>query len=177
MAKNEEYAKKLLDSLVELDRKTQSAYYEMGRILYSLRQGKLYDILGYDSMAHLIEEELSFSAGTASTYAKAYREFARLNYHKLEALNMLEQFGLRHMARILPSLDTKIGVRAMKNRVEQLDEKQLTIWLHGKEYDEVATALEIVGGERDENGRWKNSSEAILALARNVNKNGRKKVA
>ena len=175
MAKNIEYAKKLLDSLIEYDKRTQAAYYEMGRILYSLRQGKLYDILGYDSMSHMVEEELSFTSGTAFSYIGLYREFARLNYHKLEAINMLQQFGMKHMYKVLPKLKTKIGVRAMKKRGDDIDEKQLTIWLHEKEYNEVAEALEMVGGMRDDTGRWKNSSEAILELARAVNKKGGKK--
>lgn len=170
------YAKKLLDTLIELDKRTQAAYYEMGRILYSLKQGKLYDVLGYESMSHLIEEELSFTISTAFSYSKLYSEFARLNYHKLEAVNMLEQFGMRHMTQVLPKLKTKIGVRAMKNRIEELDEKQLTIWMHSKEYNEVAKALESVGGMRDKAGRWKNSSEAILEMARVVNANGKPKL-
>lgn len=178
MADTRKYAEKLLDQLIVLDKQTTAAYYEMGRILYSIKQGKLYDVLGYESMSHLVKEELSFTTSTAHGYSKMYKDFARLSYHKVEALAMLDQFGLKHMNKVLPTIKTKIGMRAMKNRVAQLDEKQLTIWMHQDEYDEVAKALTSVGGIRDEAGRWKNSSEAILEMARIINKhNGKLKVA
>jgi hypothetical protein len=49
MADTRKYAEKLLDQLIVLDKQTTAAYYEMGRILYSIKQGKLYDVLGYES--------------------------------------------------------------------------------------------------------------------------------
>ena len=174
MKKSREYANKLLDQLIDLDKQTTAAYYEMGRILYVIKTSKLYEVLGYESLTHLIEEELSFTASTAHNYRNVYQQFVRLNYHRTEALSMMDKFGLKHMAQVLPKLKTKIGVRAMKNRVDEIDEKQLTIWMPKKDYEEVAKALTSVGGMRDEAGRWKNSSEAILEIARIINKHNGK---
>ena len=61
MANPKAYANTLLDKLIVLDDQTTGAYYEMGQILAAISSTKLYDVLGYNSMSHLVEEELSFT--------------------------------------------------------------------------------------------------------------------
>lgn len=176
---SKDYAVKTLDALIALDKQTMAAYYDMGRLLVAIKDSKLWDVLGYDYFQELVEEELSFTYGTANTYMRAYRQFTRLNYHRTEALNMLEQFGLAHMTQVLPKLSTKIGVRAMQNRVAELQDNQMTFWMNDKEKDELSRALRAMGASYNSTTeRWSGSSEALLAMVREVNKRPKvKKVA
>lgn len=171
-----QYAQQLLDSLKELDRMMVRAYYEMGRILTSIADNNLYDLLGYDSLTAMIEEELTFAPTSGSSYMKLYRELRRLKYNKTESIKLLETFGMRHLLEVLPKLNTKVGARAIKNRVDELDRHQFTFWMHGDDYLEVLEALEKYGLYM-KNDRMMNSSEALAALARAVNGTEKKKVA
>lgn len=167
---SKDYATKTLDALIELDKQTTAAYYDMGRLLTAIKLSKLWDVLGYDSLKDLIEEELSFTYGTANVYMKTYSHFTRLNYHRTEALNMMEQFGMIHMCKVLPKLSTKIGVRAMKNRVAELNENQMTFWMNDKQQAEVSRALRAMGATYNpDTERWSGSSEALLSMVREVN--------
>jgi len=175
--KSRQYAEQLLDRLIELDRTVSAAYYEMGQLLFSIREGRLYELIGYKSFNELVEEELSFSVATAANYAKVYSDFKRLKYNKTEALIFLENFGLKNIAKILPKTNEKIGVRAMSNRVKALDEKQISFWMHEAEYEEVQIALEKMGAIKNETGRYMNSSDALVAMARKINGTKLKAVA
>lgn len=163
------YAARLLDELKELDRTVTGAYYEMGRILASIRRDELYVPLGYESFSALIEEEMSFTAGTAHGYASVYEHFRRLKYTKKEAVEFIHNFGLRNMMRIMPDINDKIGPRAMKNRVAALDQSILSFWLHSAEIEEVREALIKMGAERKDTGRLMHTSEALLGMARKIN--------
>jgi hypothetical protein len=167
--KTQAYASSLLDQLVQLDQFTQHAFYEMGRILTAISRDKLYKIIGFPSMTALIEEELSFTPSTAGAYIKLYKNCKRLQYSDKEAVGIINEFGLRHLNAILPKEDKKLGTRAIANRVKALDEKQFTIWVHKKEYEEIEDAMLKMGGMKEESGKWKNSSEALLNMARAVN--------
>ena len=170
MAKpTEKYAYTLLDNLIELDQQTTAAYYEMGRILTALKRDKLYNLIGYDSLGELVEEELSFHKSTAASYIRVYENCQRLKYTKNEAVDILNKFGLRHLNQVLPKVKQKIGTRALKARIDGLDEKQFTFWMHGNEYNEVEQALLKAGGMKDDTGRWINSSEALSNMARILN--------
>ena len=176
MSKNtEQYALNLLDKLIDLDQQTTAAYYEMGRLLTAFKRDKLYTLIGYDSLGALIEEELSFHKTSAAAYMRVYENCCRLKYTKNEALDILNKFGLTHLNQVLPKIKQKIGTRALKARIDSLDEKQVTFWMHEKEWDEVERALVAMGGIKNENGRWMNSSEALIEMARAIN--GHKKAA
>jgi hypothetical protein len=172
---NRDYAEKLLDRLVELDYQTVEAYYDMGSIISSMRHGKLYETLGYDSMAHLVEEELTFGPSTASRYASMFRHFKRLHYSKPEAIELLKKFGLTHMADVLPKMSDKIGQRAIKNRIDALDQHQINFTLTRAELEKTNRALLKNGAVMGELGRWKNSSEAFMEMV-NQHSNGRPKL-
>ena len=167
--KTQAYANSMLDQLRQLDQFTQHAFYEMGRILNAFSRDRLYKIIGYDSLGALIEEELSFTPSTASAYIKLYKNCKRLQYSDKEAVKIINEFGMRHLNAILPKETQKIGTRAIANRIKALDEKQFTIWLHKKEYSEVEQALMKMGAIKEDSGRWKNSSDALLNMARAVN--------
>lgn len=158
------YAKKLLDRLVELDYQTVEAYYDMGSIISSMQHGKLYDLLDYRHMSELIENELTFSAATGMKYASMYRHFRRLHYLKHEATDLLKKFGLTHMCDVLPNITDKIGVRAIKNRIDAIDEHQINFTLNGKQLEQCHTALAKLGAEQSDAGRYKNSSEAFMNM-------------
>lgn len=167
---NKKYLAQLLDRLVDLDAKTSKAFYEMGQILYTLWIGKAYKLLGYESLAHMIEEELSFGVSTGHRYLHTYRHFQRLHYTKAEALKLIKEHGWSNVCDILPNEHTKIGSRAMTNRIKELDEVQLNFTLTTKEYDEAADALIIMGASETDTGRLQHSSEAFMGMVRGTNK-------
>lgn len=169
--KQEEFARRLLDRLIELDYQTVEAYYEMGSIISSLMHGRLYDVLGYPSMGYLIEEELTFTPSTGMKYGQMYQHFRRLKYTKAEAISLLKKFGLTHMVKVLPKMDQKIGERAVKARIEKLDDYQINFTLNGEQLKQANAALEKMGAKRQTH-RWMNSSEAFMAMVEKVLTNG-----
>jgi hypothetical protein len=174
MAKRKQ-AEAMLDRLIELDYQTVEAYYDMGSIISSMQHGRIWEILEYNSMSHLVEEELTYTPTTAFKYATMYRHFRRLHYLKHEAVDLLKRFGLTHMCDVLPKMKDKIGVRAIKKRIDAIDELQLNFTLHGNEVDELRQALRTMGARPSENGRWADSSIALLRMAREINKNQNQK--
>lgn len=169
MDKTKKQAAALLDRLVELDFQTVEAYYDMGSIISSMQHGKLYEVLEYTSMGHLIEEELTYTPSTGGKYAAMYRHFRRLHYLKPEAIILLKKFGLTHMCEILPSMTDKLGSRAIKNRIEKIDQHQINFTLTNSELVHCHRALEALGATKSELGRYKNSSEAFMGMVKQVN--------
>ena len=168
MATPRKQAQAMLDRLIELDYQTVEAYYDMGSLISSMQHGKLHDVLNYNSMHELIEEELTFSPATGSKYAGMYRSFRRLHYLKPEALKLLKKFGLTHMCDVLPGIKDKIGSRAIKNRIDAIDQHQINFTLTGKQLDKCHKALEVLGAEMSDAGRYKNSSEAFMLMVNQV---------
>jgi hypothetical protein len=164
VATDKVYAKKLLERLVELDYQTVEAYYDMGSIISSMQHGKLFDLLDYRHMSELIENELTFSAATGNKYASMYRHFRRLHYLKHEATDLLKKFGLTHMCDVLPGITDKIGSRAIKNRIDAIDQHQINFTLNGAQLDECHKALAKLGAEQSDGGRYLNSSEAFMNM-------------
>ena len=169
--KSEEYAAKMLDQLRDLDATVHGAYWEMGRILSSLAHGKLYDLLGYESMGHLIEEELSFSASQGYRYLHTYRRFLQLGYSKTEALSLINEFSFSHMSRYLPTANQKVGKRAIGNAIaRQIEEaKQINFQLNSRDLALLKRVLISLGAE-DRDGRLMHSSDALIALVKEYDK-------
>lgn len=170
MANTSAYAKTMLDKLIELDHKTTAAQYEMGRILSAIQKSQLYDVLGYDSMGHLVEEELSFTPSTAWRYARMYENFRRLHYNKAESLALLKKCGFTHMADILPNVKDKIGERAIKRRIADLDQHQINFTVTDYELEQCHQALNKMGAMRTDTGRYLNSSQVFMDMIKEVNK-------
>ena len=169
-AHNADYAEKLLDRLIELDYQTVEAYYDMGSIISSMQHGKLYELLEYASMTELIEENLTYTPSTAFKYGSMFRHFRRLHYLKHEAVGLLKTFGLTHMCDVLPKMNDKIGQRAIKNRIDAIDDHQINFTLNSEELDKAHKALKKMGAmQADGNGRWLNSSEAFMHMVNNIN--------
>lgn len=177
MKQNKQYAEQLLDTLKELDRITHESYYEIGRLLYSFKNEKLFELLDYESFKQMVQEELSFSYNVAIKYANLYGQFRRLKYNRTEAIIAMEEFGVRSLAKVLPKTNEKLGVRALRHRVDALDEYNISFWMRGAEYDEVVAALEFCGVEYTDTGRFSNSSEALVAMARHVLAKAQKQAA
>lgn len=172
-----DFAAQLLDKLRQLDQESMRHFYEMGQMLHSFKVDKLYKLLGYDSFQAMIEEEMSFGVTTAHNYANTYKHFKRLGYTAKESHELLYEFGIRRMSQILPELKDKIGVRAMRNRVEN-SKQVISFWLDPAEHDEVMKALIAMGGEISETGySLQNSSASLLAMARVINAPHNKKAA
>lgn len=168
--RNVEYAEKLLDRLIELDFQTVEAYYDMGSIISSMQHGKLYELLEYTSMTELVEENLTYTPSTAFKYGSMFRHFRRLHYLKHESVELLKKFGLTHMCEILPKINTKIGVRAIKNRIDAIDDHQINFTLTGEQLNKAHQALKKMGAmQADNDGRWLNSSEAFMHMVNNIN--------
>ena len=170
------YVDKLLGNLVALDHQTTRAYYEMGQLLNSFREDKLYTALGYESFGSLVEEELTFTVTSATSYIALYREFKRLRYTKAEALKLLQNHGYTHLLQVLPSIKQKIGTRAMKTRVAAIDVAQMNFMLTNAEQQELRNALLKFGASELPSGRFTHTSAALMELVRSINGN-RKKAA
>lgn len=166
MAKHDlkKHANALLDRLKDLDRQTVEAYYDMGSIISSIQHGELFKVLGYTSMTHMVDEELTYTATTAFRYANMYRHFRRLHYLKHEAVKLLQKFGLSHMCDVLPGINDKIGQRAIKTRIDKIDEHQINFTLTSEELEKAHLALKKNGAMQSDAGRWLNSSEAFMAM-------------
>ena len=176
--KEQEHANALLDRLIEIDFQTVEAYYDMGSIISSMQHGKLHKVIGYNSMTELVEEELTYSPASAFKYATMYRHFRRLHYMKHEAIDLLKKFGLTHLSAILPTVNTKIGARAIKARIDNLDQHQLNFTLTKAELDKAHTALKKFGLIRQGNdGRWLHSSDAFMEMVTQFTNGKTKKVA
>ena len=154
-------ARKLLDQLKELDSLVHRAYFEMGRILNALKTHELWKPLGYKSFKEMIEEELTLSYGTACCYASVYANSKVLGYTDLETIRNIEVIGLRALARLLPSMKQKLGIRALQNRKEEM-ERVVSFWLTPDELYELENKL-LAHGLVVKNGRWINSTEALLS--------------
>ena len=162
-------ATKLLSRLIELDQQQSRAYYEIGQVLSAIDSSDLWDVLGYDSLTHMIEEQLSFSPTTARKYMGMFRHFRRLKYTKTEALDLLYEFGVSDICSILPHADTKLGVRAIENRVAEIKAKGsvLNFWLTTDEREEALAVLRSHGCEISaETGHLTGSSDAFMRLIR-----------
>lgn len=172
-SKNQAYANAQLNKLKDFDAQTSAAYYDMGQILSAFSHGMLYETLDYESFSQLVEEELSFGAGTAHKYANTYKHFKRLHYNKVESLELIRNHSFTRLAAVLPSINTKIGTRAVKMRIEQLGTHQINFTLNDAEFDAVKVALGKHGAIEAENGRMMHSTEAfmdILGVSKTVKK-------
>jgi len=157
------YATKLLDRLKELDFQTVEAYYDMGSIISSMQHGQLHKFIGYTSMTELIDCELTYTATTGGKYAAMYRHFRRLHYMKHEAVELLKKFGLTHMCFVLPDIEQRVGKRAIRNRINAIDQHQINFTLTQSQLDKVHSVLKQHGATMIE-GRWVNSSEAFMEM-------------
>jgi hypothetical protein len=162
--KGRQYASMMLDKLKGLDRTTQEAYYEMGRILHSMWHDKLWEDLEYPSLLALVEEELSFGYTTATKYRQVYQNFRRLKYNKNEAVQLLDEFGYTHMAKVLPDMRTKVGKRAIKTRIDNLGDHQLNFTVFDEDYKEVRQVFEQYGVTYSESGRMANASAVFMDI-------------
>jgi hypothetical protein len=173
---NRKYAAMMLDKLVELDKQTMSAYYEMGRILAVFKNDKLFDVLGYQTWSEMVEEELSYTATSASHYVKVYQDFRRLKYNKNEAIQLINEFGYTNMRKVLPTLKQKIGKRALKNRVDTWPEHQLNFTLDDQEYEETLNVMDMYGAVHSTH-RIENSTEVFMSIVRQAKFMAKKKKA
>lgn len=170
MANPKAYANTLLDKLIALDDQTTGAYYEMGQIISAITHNRLYEILGYNSVAHLVEEELSFTPSTAHRYAGLFRHLRRLHYNKTESLALLKKCGFTHLSDVLPNMTSKMGERAIKKRIRELNQNQINFTVTDKQLSETHQALTKMGALRSDGGRYLNSSQAFMDMIHEVNK-------
>jgi len=175
--KTKEYAAKILDQLIALDKAVQAAYYDMGQLLHALYEGNLHEVLGYRSFKAMIEEELTHSISTAHNYRKMYKRFKELKYNKTEAIAILTKFGVTPLNKVLPNMTQKLGARGVKRRIDALDFHQINFQLHDYELEECHDALFYMGASQSEEGRLSGTSEAFMEMVRLVNQESTKKVA
>jgi len=161
-----QYAGELLDRLIELDATISAAYFDLGRILSAIEHSKLYDILDYSSLGHLIDEELSFTPATGFKYMRVFRKLRQLKYTKQEALSLFQDHSFTRVSDVLSTLTTKVGTRAMATRIAGLDQHQINFTLTESEYTELVSVLKSRGAIV-EHGRLQHSTDALLSLIRN----------
>lgn len=167
-----EYAGNLLDRLVSLDEQVTGAFYEMGQLLSAIEHGKLWEILGYESFSHLIEEELSYMSGTAGKYLHTYRHFKRLHYTKVEALAMISEFSFTRVAEYICQASTKVGQRAIRNAIQvNLDnKKQINFTVNKAEHELVKRVLRAHGAVESDSGRWESSTSAFMDIVKEASR-------
>ena len=161
---DKKYVQNLLSNLIALDIQTTRAYYEMGQLLHALFEGALHEVLGYASFTELVDEELSFTSGTAHNYRKMYWNFKRLHYNKAEALKILNTCGLTRLNDVMPEMATKTGARAIRNKIDALGFHQINFTVTTEELEEVHAVLIAYGAEITSAGRFENSSDAFMHL-------------
>lgn len=177
MDKSRQYAAMMLDKLKHLDSSTQLGYYEMGRILSAIYKDKLYDVLGYESFKHMVEEELSYSVTTAYKYRLTYERFRELGYNKNEALQLINDFGHTNMARVLPEITHKIGKRAIKARLDAMTEHYMNFKVQDVDYEWVLAVFTDFGAVYSEHGRMLNATEVFRNIVDTAARAQVKKVA
>jgi hypothetical protein len=167
-----QYATTLLDRLIDLDDLVTGAFYEMGQILSAIEHGKLWDVLGYESFAHLIEEEMSFTSGTAGKYYHTYRHFKRLHYTKVEAIALIREFSFTRIAEYIPNATVKVGRRAIRNKIDELlaNKRQINFTVNADEYEMISRVFKAHGAEISDNGRWMHSTEAFVTTMREADR-------
>jgi hypothetical protein len=159
-----QYAANLLDRLRSLDDQVTGAFFEMGQILSGIEHGKLWELLGYQSFGHLVEEEMSFTAGTAGKYYHTYRHMKRLGYTKVESLDLIRSFSFTRIAEWSAKAKVKVGKRAVGNAIEKILENkhQINFTVNKEEYELINRVLKAYGAEQSESGRWLNSTPAFV---------------
>jgi hypothetical protein len=167
---SKDYATKFLDQLIDLDKTTNAAYYEMGRLLSAISKNTLWDLMGYSSFGHMVEEELSFAPGTAHHYITLYDNLRRLKYNKAESLKLLHEHSMTRLLDVLPPINAKLSSRALGKRIADLDTKQLNFMITSKELVEANRALDKLGATMTKTGRRQHASEAFMGMVREVNK-------
>lgn len=179
MATPKEHAAQLLDRLIELDQVVNGHCYEMGQILSAIEHGRLWEVLEYQSFAHLVQEELSFSDQTAYNYLHLYRGLRRLKYTKLESLALIRRFGMWRMLQYLRTAKTKESTRAITAAINEIRESTRTvaISLSKDDYADVMKLLHELGLEHGPSGRATNLSETFLQLVDLVRQAGISKAA
>ena len=174
-----EHATTMLDRLIELDQIVNGHCYEMGQILSAIEHGKLWEVLEYQSFAHLVQEELSFSDQTAYNYMHLYRGLRRLKYTKLESLALIRRFGMWRMLQYLRTAKTKESTRAITKAIQKIRENTRTVAfsLSKDEYAAVMDLLHELGLEHGPSGRATNLTETFLQLVDLVKERGVKQAA
>jgi len=159
-----QYATNLLDRLISLDDQVTGAFYEMGQILSAIEHGKLWEMLGYESFAHLVEEEMSFTSGTAGKYYHTYRHFKRLGYNKTEALELIRSFSFTRVAEWAAKAKVKVSKRAVGNAIKKILENkhQINFTVNKDQYEMVNRVLRAHGAEQSDSGRWLYSTDAFV---------------
>jgi hypothetical protein len=164
----EQGASAMLDMLKKLDKTVNAAYYEMGCILTALADG-VYDVLGYESFSHLVEDELSFTPSAAHSYMRLYKDLKRLKYNKKESLDLIDTFSKTNLVQVLPHLKDKVSKTVMKNRIAKLGVHQVNFMLDTAEYAEMEQALDSLGVTLSTTGRRMHSSDAFMSMCRATN--------
>jgi hypothetical protein len=156
--------KRVLDRLRSLDDQVTGAFFEMGQILSGIEHGKLWELLGYQSFGHLVEEEMSFTAGTAGKYYHTYRHMKRLGYTKSESLDLIRSFSFTRIAEWSAKAKIKVGKRAVGNAIQKILENkhQINFTVNKEEYELINRVLKAYGAEQSESGRWLNSTPAFV---------------
>jgi hypothetical protein len=174
-----QYATNLLDRLISLDEQVTGAFFEMGQILSAIEHSKIWDILGYESFAHLVEEEMSFTSGTAGKYYHTYRHFKRLGYNKSEALGLIKTFSFTRVAEYLSQAQTKVGTRAVGNAIKKIleNKRQINFTVNKEQYEVINRVLRQHGAKQSEGGRWEHSTEAFVDAMKTAEKPKLKAVA
>jgi hypothetical protein len=66
-------------------------------------------------------------------------------------------------------MNDKIGVRAIKKRIDAIDEHQINFTLNNAQLEQAHTALKQMGAQQADTGRWLNSSEAFMQMVELIN--------
>ena len=167
MSRNtKQYASQLLDRLIELDGIASGAHYEIGRILSAIQHSKLWQTLGYESMSHLIDEELTFSSATGFTYLRCYRKLKTLQYTESESLDLLTEFGISRLSDWLSTAKQKVGKRAIANAIKawRKEHQQINFTLSATDAGRLDEMLEKFGASKSDNGRWQGSTDAFVDI-------------
>jgi len=159
-------AKKLLATLKDLQRSHAKDHYDIGRILVTLFEGKMYSAFGRESWREFVHKDSGLSRSMVNNYMALYRHLKRLGYTEKEAVANIEAIGWNALSKILPSASAKLSVRTAKKRYDELyeDIEHIVMTLTPAEAKRAERVLLELGLEKAKSGRRNNVSEVFMGM-------------
>lgn len=116
------YIQQAINTIRAADKAQVEAQFEIANLLAAIKEHKLYENMQYSSFDSLVVSELDFAVNAAHGYVKLYCIFTSLQYSKEAYLKLMQQFGWRRLNKALQHSPRKLGYRAIKARLQEMDD-------------------------------------------------------
>ena len=159
----------LLGKIKSADKKQVDAQFEIARMLWVIKESKLYEPQ-YTDMKMMVQCELDFAPSCALAYISFYENMKRLNYSdvQLKEIMVKGKFTWRQVQFCIRSAKKSLGVQAMKRYLKENyhdRDQQFNFNVQSAEAAKrVEKNLKHFGLKKSKDGRRSNSSAALLAM-------------